>query len=380
MSAVKICKYLIGRAPVLCLLALASGLFTAPADAQSLARERADRLQRGINTSHWFAQSGDYSRQHLETHTSSSDLALIREMGFDHVRLSIEPKILATLEEPTRLDPSNLRLLRQAIADVLENDLAVMVDIHPASSYKHQLADSPEAARAFARFWGELAGALSDFDPERVFFEILNEPEVEDRSLWESIQEQSASAIRRAAPRHTIIATGHRWSGPQQLVQLTPLTDPNIIYAFHYYRPHTFTHQGASWGADFWPHITRLPYPSTPAAVAATAETIDDSTARQAVEEYGRERWDGDKILGEIAEVAAWGERHGVPIVCNEFGVYRRHSDPAHRAAWLEDVRNTLEQYGIPWAMWDYQGGFSVVNGDEEKTPDETTLEALGLE
>jgi len=52
---------------------------------------RLARLRYGINLSHWFAQSPDYSKAHLETHTTAEDIALIRSIGFDHVRLTLEP-------------------------------------------------------------------------------------------------------------------------------------------------------------------------------------------------------------------------------------------------------------------------------------------------
>jgi aryl-phospho-beta-D-glucosidase BglC (GH1 family) len=52
---------------------------------------RVARLRHGINLSHWFAQSGDYSKSHLASHTTAEDIALIKSMGFDHVRLTIEP-------------------------------------------------------------------------------------------------------------------------------------------------------------------------------------------------------------------------------------------------------------------------------------------------
>jgi len=50
---------------------------------------RLARLRHGINLSHWFAQSADYSKAHLESHTTAEDIALIRKLGFDHVRLTL---------------------------------------------------------------------------------------------------------------------------------------------------------------------------------------------------------------------------------------------------------------------------------------------------
>ena len=67
-------------------------------------------------------------------------------------------------------------------------------------------------------------------------------------------------------------------------------------------------------------------------------------------------------------------------LTCNEFGVYRKFAAPADRAAYLRDVRVSLEKQDIGWAMWDYQGGFSVVNrANASVTPDAATVSALGL-
>ena len=65
-----------------------------------IAASRLARLRHGINLSHWFAQSPDYSKAHLETHTTAEDIALIKTMGFDHVRLTLEPAPLFNWEDP----------------------------------------------------------------------------------------------------------------------------------------------------------------------------------------------------------------------------------------------------------------------------------------
>ena len=60
-------------------------------------------------------------------------------------------------------------------------------------------------------------------------------------------------------------------------------------------------------------------------------------------------------------------------------GIRSGHQHP-ERLAWLQDARALFEQYGIGWAMWDYAGGFSVVNAPEGERPGGPgTLRALGL-
>src|ERR1019366_7906355 len=126
--------------------------------------------------------------------------------------------------------------------------LAVQIDLHPEDGYKQQLRTSDDQVDRLTMLWRKLAAHYASRDPERVFFEILNEPEVSDPSRWSGIQARVAAAIREAAPRHTIIATGPNYSDIQDLLTLQPLADGNTIYNFHFYDPHAFTHQGANWG------------------------------------------------------------------------------------------------------------------------------------
>ena len=94
---------------------------------------------------------------------------------------------------------------------------------------------------------------------------------------------------------------------------------------------------------------------------------------------YGKERWNAAKIEAIIAEGAAWGKKHGVPLTCNEFGVYRK-APAADRNRCIADTRKALEKYHIGWCMWDYATEFGVATGKPgQRVPDAGTLKALGL-
>src|SRR5260370_404397 len=61
----------------------------------SVAQRRSAHLRHGINLSEWFAQVYDpkgYTKEHLETWVTADDIPLIKSMGFDHVRLSVNPE------------------------------------------------------------------------------------------------------------------------------------------------------------------------------------------------------------------------------------------------------------------------------------------------
>jgi endoglucanase len=263
---------------------------------------------------------------------------------------------------------------------ILDQGLAVVIDVHPESDFKTKLANEDEFVEQFADYWRSLAHHYSVLDANRVFFEILNEPELRDRYRWSGIQVKLASAIRQGAPQHTIIATGARYSSDDELLFLDPLPDRNVIYNFHFYEPHVFTHQGATWGVNYWHWEKGLPYPSNRESAEKVAAKVPDAMNRLYILRYGMEHWDAARLDMEIDQVAEWAKRWNVPLVCNEFGVYRKYADPQDRAAWIHDVRSSLERHDVGWAMWDYSGGFGVVTKTNGRiVPDDLTLKALGL-
>jgi endoglucanase len=348
-----------------------------------VAAKRLAHLRHGVNASEWFAQVHDpkgYTKEHFESWTTAQDIALIKSLGFDHVRLSVNPQPMFKMNRPDEIPAEYLGFLDAAVKMILDRGLAIVIDIHPAEDFKEKLARDDVFVQQFADFWRALARHYASLDPERVFFEIINEPEVTDPYRWQGIQNKLATAIREGVPQHTIIATGGQYSNDDQLLLLEPLRDPNVIYNFHFYYPHIFTHQGATWGAYYWHWVKGLHYPSSPESAAQVAARVPDAADRLAVIRYGYDRWDAARIDAEIAQVADWAAQRGVPVVCNEFGVYREYADPRDRAAWIRDVRTALEKHGIGWTLWDYSGSFGVApKASGQPVPDEDVLKALGL-
>lgn len=378
------------RKLLLLLLVLASFPFLSSAQTNSLARQRVVHLRHGINLSEWFAQVYDtrgYTKDHLVGWVTADDITLIKSMGFDHVRLSVNPEPMMRHNLADQLPPEYLGYLDTAVKMILDHGLAVIVDMHPESEFKARLVQHDDSVEQFSDFWRAVAQHYSAYDPEKVYFEVLNEPEFRDRYRWAGVQAKLAAAIRDGAPQHTIIASGANWSNIDDLLAMTPIADANVIYNFHFYDPSTFTHQGATWGVNYWHFETgKLAYPSNMSNAEQIAAQQPDALNRLAVLRYGLDHWDATRIAVEIGQAAEWAKRWNVPLTCNEFGVFRRYSDPRDRARWLRDVRTILEHYGIGWNMWDYGArdggqGFGVVNGpkDGPNTPDEMTLRALGL-
>src|ERR1700752_1125171 len=110
--------------------------FASPVRAQSstVPASRLAHLQHGVNLSAWFAQVYDpkgYTKEHFENWTTSSDIALIKSMGFDHVRLSVNPEPMIRHNRGDELPAEYLGYLDSAVKMILDHGLAVIIDMHP---------------------------------------------------------------------------------------------------------------------------------------------------------------------------------------------------------------------------------------------------------
>lgn len=347
--------------------------------AQNVAFRRAATLRHGINLSGWFAGSGDLSLQHLKTYTTVSDLKAIQAMGFDFVRLGVDPSLIERHGETAVANPAALSQLDSAVRGALANHLAVLVCVFPDDAYKGGLA-TERGVDDFVELWRILAAHYAAFDQDRIFFELMNEPEVQDPYRWMGIQARVVHAIRRIDAAHTIVATAANYSSLPDLLQLEPVRDDNVIYNFHFYEPYQFTHQGASWGADDWFYYGNIPFPASGASLAKPMKRVPDDLARYNLYLYGADGWNAQAIAGRIEFAASWAQERKVPLICDEFGAYRDTAPPESRARWISAVRAALEARHIGWAMWDYRGNFGVVKRTKsEISPDDVILKSLGL-
>ncbi|MFZ0661938.1 MAG: cellulase family glycosylhydrolase [Acidobacteriaceae bacterium] len=347
--------------------------------AQNVAFQRAATLQHGINLSGWFASSRDLSPRHVASFTTATDLKTIRAMGFDFVRLGIDPGLIERHGDAAPANPEALTELDQAVREALDNHLSVLLCVFPNDEYKHNLA-TDRGVDDFVQLWRILATHFAAEDPNHIFYELMNEPEVSDPYRWMGIQARVVEAIRRIDASHTIVATAANYSSLPDLLVLEPVRDANVIYNFHFYEPYQFTHQGASWGADDWVYYKNIPFPATASTLAEPMKKVPGDLARYNLYLYGADGWSAQAIAGRIGFAAAWARERHVPLICDEFGAYRDTAPPASRARWISAVRSALEANHIGWAMWDYRGNFGVVTKTAtEITPDDAILKALRL-
>src|SRR5437016_7561635 len=121
-----------------------------------IAQRHAQHLRHGINLSEWFAQVYDqkgYTKEHFEAWTTTQDIALIKAMGFDHVRLSVNPQPMFRRGQADRIPEDYLGYLDTAVQMILGHGLAVIIDVHPESDFKQKLSTDDSFVEQFAAYW-----------------------------------------------------------------------------------------------------------------------------------------------------------------------------------------------------------------------------------
>lgn len=355
------------------LLTLFAG-FAAPmcdrtkAENESKPTFKASRLQtlsKGFNLEHWQRHGladGYYTEATLQEY---------KRLGLTYTRLPVVLSAFLDENNPSVLKIGSLDALDAIIQMHIKTGLGIILSPfnHPAELYS-----DPAVLTKFVGFFKAFATHLSSTDPEKVFLEVMNEPNATSPQYWNNVQIELISAIRSGAPNHTIIASSNvsvsanDWNTVRALPMTRIVEDKNVVYNFHFYEPFVFTHQGATWGWRASQSMKAVPYPSTTKAVAPLLDAIQDTEAKEAVENYGRENWNRDKFVSVLAIAADWAKTKGVPVICNEFGAIPWTTPRDSMLRYLQDVRQVLEFYEIGWGQW-----FELDVHDSE------VMQALGL-
>jgi endoglucanase len=283
------------------------------------------RLGRGVNV----IGHDPLWRSRSEARMQAKHFRLIKEAGFDHVRINLHPFGFMGDAPDYAISPAWLETLDWAVAQSLDNDLVVILDMH---EFNPMGQDPVGLKPKFLATWRQLAARYQDY-PTAVYFELLNEPnKALTPALWNQFLTEPYAIIRQTNPDRTLIIGPAFWNGIDYIEDLElPEEDRNIIVTVHYYHPMAFTHQGAHW----FEHRDRV-----------GVEWLGTPGERQAV-------------IRDLGKVQTWAEQQNRPILLGEFGAYDK-ADMASRVRYTSFVARQAERLGWSWSYWQFDSDFIV--------------------
>jgi endoglucanase len=272
---------------------------------------------------------------------------LIKDAGFDSIRLPISWSTHAMEEKPYTVDPNFFNRIDWAVKNILSRQMAVIINIH---HYRPLYQDPNGHMERFVAIWRQIAQHYMDY-PEALIFELLNEPEGNLKAeQWNEILKKTLAAVRQLNPHRTVVVGPVNWNGIKQLDTLElPKDDHRIIVTAHYYSPFHFTHQGAPWSGEV--SKTWL----------GTKWTGGDEEKRA--------------ITKDFDEAAAWAKANDRPLFIGEFGSYEK-ADIASRSRWTKFVADEAINHGFSFAYWEFCSSFGLYDR-ETKSWRKPLLEAV---
>jgi endoglucanase len=125
---------------------------------------------------------------------------LIKEAGFDNVRIVMMPFRFSIKDENFTIDPRFFTTLDWVINQALKNNLLAIVDFHEQGAMqKDPIGIKP----MFLSMWRQIAKHCKDY-PNQVLFEIANEPNMKPE-IWNDLQSAAYKIIRESNPNRTLL-------------------------------------------------------------------------------------------------------------------------------------------------------------------------------
>jgi endoglucanase len=309
-----------------CLLLAAIAAPTFAADETISPADQVAQMKRGVNIVGYDPIWQDAAKARFKP----KHFKIIKDGGFDTVRINLYG--FKQMDEQLMLAPTWFETLDKLVDAALEQNLNVILDEH---DYELCSKDAPQCRDRVLAFWEQVAERFKH-RPNNVMFEILNEPSRAMDTKWNALHAEALGIIRKSNPSRNVIIGPAFWNNLGWLDKLElPANDRHIIVTVHYYEPHRFTHQGASWA----PEYTKLSgiHWGTPQDLA--------------------------KIDKDFDAVQAWSKKQDRPILLGEFGAYDK-APQEDRVKYTAAVARAAEKRGWAWTYWQFDSNFIVYDID----------------
>ena len=287
---------------------------------------------KGVNLGGWLSQC-DYSAERLDGFITEPDFSRIAGWGFDHVRIPIDCNVIQNTDGSMK--PDGLARIDNALALCGKYNLNAVLDLHKTQGFSFDpgekeagFFDSEVQQEKFYAIW-ECFAARYGSRHEHVVFELLNEVTLaEYLPAWKRISRECIRRIHAIAPEVYVLLGSYCWNSARTLSELDAPCDDRVLFNFHFYEPHIFTHQGAYWMDASFDRERRVSY----------------------AESGMSEAWLED-FLAPAFEKA---EKDGTELYCGEYGVIDI-VPPEEALKWFRDVHAVFERHGVARSLWSYK-------------------------
>ncbi len=332
------------------------------------------KIFKGTNVAHWLSQS-DARGAERDSFFQEKDVALIKNLGLDHVRLPIDEEQM--WDESGVRHADAFKRMTNCIEWCQKHQLKVIVDLHILRSHHFNakvkpLWTDPKEQEKFYKLWVDLSSALNSYSVGDVAYELMNEAVADDPEQWNQLLAKAFQTLRALEPERIIVIGSNMWQSAQTFDVLKVPNDKNIILSFHFYEPFLLTHYHASW-TGLRDYTGPVHYPG---ALISQEEFTTLTPDQQAIaKDWVGKEFNDQKLEQMMQKPLQKAKELGLQVYCGEYGVIAGAPEE-DRIRWYNDMISVFNRNNIASANWNYKSGaFGLLTGNG--TRNEAMIQAV---
>lgn len=271
---------------------------------------------------------------------TENSIAELANQGVNLIRLRISFRNYQEMNKVSKEESwkNNIEWSMKVISFCSKNNISVLI------SHSDFPLDSDEKNENHSKAFWENPKALNQsiLDIEKitrtfdtingvVAFEFFSEPVISDNNnalkpaAWDQHYKKILAKFRTISTKYLLYTPGP-WADPKGYLKMgKPFKDPKIIYNFHFYQPHRYTHQGTKKEGEY-------SYPG----------------------QIEKRYWDKSELEKEINKVYNWSSKYNIKYVfAGEFSAVRWANG---KDQYLKDVIEIFEKKNFSWAYFSLNG------------------------
>ncbi len=324
------------------------------------------KIMKGTNIAHWLSQSESRGADR-DSFFQEKDVASIKELGFDHLRIPIDEEQMWDENGVRHADA--FQLLTNSLDWCQKHQLKAIVDLHILRSHHFNaevkpLWTDPKEQEKFYNLWVDLSSVLKKYSVGDVAYELMNEAVADDPEQWNTLVTNAMATLRKLEPERIIVIGSNRWQSAKTFDVLKVPNDKNIILSYHFYEPFLLTHYHASWTG-----LKNYTGPAHYPGIIVTQEEFNALTddQKEIVKDRVGQEWNIDRLEQMMQLPIEKAKKLGLQLYCGEYGVIE-NAPEADRIRWFNDMISVFNQNNIASANWNYKSDqFGLLKSDGVK-------------
>jgi len=194
---------------------------------------------------------------------TEKEFSMIHDLGFNFVRLPLDFRTYTPSGNWDIFTETEVLKIDKAVEWGSKYNVHVCINLHRAPGYCVNAATLPVnqqlnlwtdtmAQKAFIKHWEFFTKRYSTISPEKLSFNLVNEPSNVTDSVYVHIMKKAIQAIHAISPNRIIFVDGMDYGS---MIIPALKNEINVAQSIHCYTPFGLTHYKAEWavGSNDWP-------------------------------------------------------------------------------------------------------------------------------